>query len=122
MMNRKTLAIVVAMVLAAGGGGLATQYVVSSNAAAPSLTPAAPVEPVQTVAEQVPASRVEMQLSFSPLVKSATPAVVNVYATRRVQTRSPFAADPFFERFFRWSRLWCATREGAALTRIWRDR
>ena len=52
--------------------------------------------------DKVPASRTEMQLSFSPLVKEAAPAVVNVYATRKVvtQRRSPFAGDPFFERFF----------------------
>jgi Do/DeqQ family serine protease len=28
------------------------------------------------------------------------PAVVNVYATSHVRARSPFAGDPFFERFF----------------------
>ena len=53
-------------------------------------------------ADKVPASRAEIQLSFAPLVKSAAPGVVNVYATRRVQTRarSPFFNDPFFQRFF----------------------
>ena len=50
----------------------------------------------------VPESKAEIQLSFAPLVESAAPAVVNVYATRRVKTRarSPFFDDPFFERFF----------------------
>ncbi|WP_319413759.1 DegQ family serine endoprotease [uncultured Cohaesibacter sp.] len=54
------------------------------------------------VVDRVPASKVEMQLSFSPLVKEAAPAVVNVYATRKVVTRqrSPFFNDPFFEQFF----------------------
>ena len=42
-----------------------------------------------------------MRLSFAPLVKRVSPSVVNVYAARQVrQRRSPFAGDPFFERFF----------------------
>ena len=49
-------------------------------------------------AKQIPLSRADMQLSFAPLVKETTPAVVNVYAARQVQ--SPFAGDPFFEQFF----------------------
>ncbi|QKV18213.1 Do family serine endopeptidase [Oricola thermophila] len=49
---------------------------------------------------RVPLSRDEMQLSFAPLVKATAPAVVNVYAARLVQQRSPFAGDPFFEFFF----------------------
>ncbi|MBD3625327.1 MAG: trypsin-like peptidase domain-containing protein, partial [Rhodobacteraceae bacterium] len=52
-------------------------------------------------AQQVPESRAEIALSFSPVAKQAIPAVVNIYATRVVQQRlSPFAGDPFFERFF----------------------
>lgn len=47
-----------------------------------------------------PQEQMQMQLSFAPLVKKAAPAVVNVYAARRVQTASPFAGDPFFEQFF----------------------
>lgn len=59
------------------------------------------IAPVQAQ-ERVPASAAEIKLSFAPLVKSAAPAVVNVYATRKVRTRSrsPFFGDPFFERFF----------------------
>ncbi|MGH6761579.1 MAG: DegQ family serine endoprotease [Phyllobacterium sp.] len=53
-----------------------------------------------TIDRQIPASRLEMQQSFSPLVKQTAPAVVNVYAARQVQSRSPFANDPFFEQFF----------------------
>ncbi|MBL4647218.1 MAG: Do family serine endopeptidase [Rhizobiales bacterium] len=53
-------------------------------------------------AQQVPASQGQIQLSFSPIVKTAAPAVVNVYATRMVaaRPRSPFMNDPFFSRFF----------------------
>jgi Do/DeqQ family serine protease len=51
-------------------------------------------------ARVVPSNRAEMQFSFAPLVKRTAPAVVNVYAERLVQQRSPFAGDPFFEQFF----------------------
>jgi Do/DeqQ family serine protease len=47
-----------------------------------------------------PETQAQLQYSFSPLVKKASPAVVNVYAERMVRQRSPFAGDPFFERFF----------------------
>jgi Do/DeqQ family serine protease len=50
--------------------------------------------------EMVPESREQMQLSFAPLVRQTAPAVVNVYAERVVQSRTPFSGDPFFERFF----------------------
>lgn len=49
---------------------------------------------------QVPTSQVEIQLSFAPLVKQVAPSVVNVYAARKARQTSPFAGDPFFERFF----------------------
>ena len=48
----------------------------------------------------VPESREQMQLSFSPLVKRTASAVVNVYAERMVEKRSPFFDDPFFQQFF----------------------
>lgn len=49
----------------------------------------------------VPGSQAQINLSFSPIVKKASPAVVNIYARRLVERRSPFAGDPFFENFFR---------------------
>lgn len=50
---------------------------------------------------EVPQSEAEIQLSFAPVVRRVTPSVVNVYATRIEQRAdSPFAGDPFFERFF----------------------
>lgn len=51
---------------------------------------------------KVPRSKAEMQLSFAPLVQATAPSVVNVYATKTVQSlsRSPFFEDPFFQRFF----------------------
>lgn len=51
----------------------------------------------------VPENATQVKLSFAPLVKDVTPAVVNVYASRRVVQRrqtSPFFDDPFFRRFF----------------------
>lgn len=52
-------------------------------------------------AETVPQSAPEISLSFAPVVRSAAPAVVNIYATVVVQRReTPFAGDPFFEQFF----------------------
>nr|WP_246365290.1 DegQ family serine endoprotease [Gellertiella hungarica] len=48
----------------------------------------------------VPQSAAEMQLSFAPLVKQTSNSVVNVYAERIVQRRSPVFDDPFFEQFF----------------------
>lgn len=48
----------------------------------------------------VPQSLNEVKLSFAPVVERAAPAVVNIYTRRVVQQRSPFAGDPFFERFF----------------------
>lgn len=50
----------------------------------------------------VPDDQASLQMSFAPVVKAARPAVVNVYVTRRVREFvSPFANNPFFERFFR---------------------
>ncbi|MCP4183938.1 MAG: DegQ family serine endoprotease [Hyphomicrobiales bacterium] len=49
---------------------------------------------------RLPESEFDITLSFAPLVKRISPAVVNVYASKKVVQRSPFAGDPFFERFF----------------------
>lgn len=49
----------------------------------------------------VPESAEQVRLSFAPVVSRVAPSVVNVYATRIEQSVvSPFAGDPFFERFF----------------------
>ena len=52
---------------------------------------------------EVPVSQEQLQLSFSPIVKKTTPAVVNIYTQRKevVNTAlSPLFADPFFNQFF----------------------
>ncbi|OJT96549.1 MAG: serine protease [Rhizobium sp. 63-7] len=59
-----------------------------------------PVVNAQETAKTVPESQLQMQLSFAPLVKQTANAVVNVYAERMVERRSPFLDDPFFEQFF----------------------
>ncbi len=51
----------------------------------------------------VPESREQVMLSFAPLVKKASPAVVNIFTRKAVQQRgpsSPLFNDPFFRRFF----------------------
>ena len=65
----------------------------------PSAPP--PASDTPTPAREVPKSNTDIQLSFAPLVKAVTPAVVNVYATKTEQGfQSPFANDPFFSRLF----------------------
>lgn len=64
------------------------------------LVLALPLDAHAQTAKTVPQSQMEMQLSFAPLVKQTTGAVVNVYAEKTVRRQSPFAGDPFFEQFF----------------------
>ncbi|MBN9670941.1 DegQ family serine endoprotease [Roseibium aggregatum] len=69
-------------------------------------TVAATAQAVQPSAEDlrlVPETEAQIKLSFAPIVKAVAPAVVNVYASRKVVQRqrvSPFFDDPFFRRFF----------------------
>lgn len=50
---------------------------------------------------RVPQSQSEISLGFAPVVKKASPAVVNIYAKIVRQGRaSPFYSDPFFRDFF----------------------
>ena len=51
-------------------------------------------------AQQVPTSAEQVKLSFAPLVKAVSPAVVNIYARRRVQQNIGPFNDPLFRRFF----------------------
>lgn len=52
------------------------------------------------IEKRIPFGRDQIQLSFAPLVKASSPAVVNVYAARQVRGRSVFGGDPFFDQFF----------------------
>jgi Do/DeqQ family serine protease len=68
---------------------------------APSTTKGSGSVQAPVVERQLPGSEAQVQLSFAPIVKAVTPSVVNVYATTLTrQTTSPFANDPFFQRFF----------------------
>lgn len=61
------------------------------------------VQPSPADLRLVPQSDAQIKLSFAPIVKKVAPAVVNVYASRKVVQRrqvSPFMDDPFFRRFF----------------------
>lgn len=67
--------------------------------AAPAFAQAPPAPPITV--RQIPQSRAEIQTSFSPVVKAAQPAVVNVYASRVEKVASnPLFDDPIFRRFF----------------------
>ena len=60
------------------------------------------VFPHSTLA-RVPESEEEIKLSYAPIVRSAAPAVVNVYVRHKAvqkQFRSPLFRDPFFRHFF----------------------
>ena len=52
-------------------------------------------------AQTVPATRGEMKLTFAPVVKRVSPAVVNVYGSRVEKTAiNPLLNDPVFRQFF----------------------
>lgn len=52
--------------------------------------------------KELPLSEAQIQLSFAPVVKKVSPAVVNIYTKRLIDVRyrSPFMSDPFFGQFF----------------------
>ena len=60
------------------------------------------VNPTASDEKRSPTSRSQIQLSFAPLVKRASPTVVNISTNRMVNTRnfSPLFDDPFFRQFF----------------------
>ncbi len=65
--------------------------------------PAAAQDIAQDTTRAVPDSRGEVMLSFAPVVKKAAPAVVNIFAKRKVTQQRPMSSlldDPFFRRFF----------------------
>jgi Do/DeqQ family serine protease len=48
----------------------------------------------------VPPSAEALRMSYAPIVKRVTPAVVTVSAAKVVENRNPLMDDPFFRRFF----------------------
>ena len=52
-------------------------------------------------AEQAPSSRSQITLTFAPVVKATSPAVVNIYTKKVVRRQgNRLFDDPFFKRFF----------------------
>jgi len=49
---------------------------------------------------RLPGGQGEVLLSYAPVVREVAPAVVNIYAARKVEVSSPFMNSPFFRRFF----------------------
>ncbi len=78
----------------------------ASNALAPqpALAQTLAQQPQQQPAPSgrvAPQERAQVQYSYAPVVKRATPAVVNVYASRVERRRAnPLFDDPVFQRFF----------------------
>jgi Do/DeqQ family serine protease len=65
------------------------------------LAPCSAVDAQTPQERAVPQTRTEQLLSFSPVVKRAQPAVVNVYASRTdPKPNNPLFDDPIFRRFF----------------------
>ena len=52
--------------------------------------------------KSIPYSRQQVELSYAPLVKKSSPAVVNIFTRKIVKRRrmSPLFDDPFFRQFF----------------------
>lgn len=62
------------------------------------------VSPALAQQRNVPTNQSQIALSFSPVVKQVSPAVVNIYAKRVVAERvSPFFGHPFFGDMFGFS-------------------
>lgn len=100
-MFRRQLAFGMVGILAAVAGGGAVWAALSDRPAAVETAPPVQFAQADVPVRQLPESQAEIQLSFSPVVKEVTPAVVNVYATKTEQGfESPFASDPFFSRLF----------------------
>jgi serine protease Do len=57
---------------------------------------------IKNSSQQVPASLAQIKLTYSPVVKKVSPAIVNIYAAKLVRARntSPFFDDPIFRHFF----------------------
>ncbi len=51
-------------------------------------------------AETVPTAPAQIKLSFAPIVRQVSPAVVNIYAAKEVRTQNPFLNDPLLAPFF----------------------
>ncbi len=80
-------------------GAMACSNPSAGQADPPPLPATAAAPPAPAVERVLPESQKDVQLSLAPVAKSASQAVVNVYAKRVVIERAPMFADPFFRRF-----------------------
>jgi len=93
MTNKKGL-----VVLVAAGLSAATYGIVSNSVVPVAAEPTVKAVPQGT---DVPQSMTRIQLTFAPVVKRVTPAVVNVYARSIVRQQvNPLFNDPLFQQFF----------------------
>ncbi|RYG69494.1 serine protease, partial [bacterium] len=78
------------MALLAAAPFASTVLGIGSGSVAQAQTAPVPIAPAAPTSA-VPRDASEIKLSFAPLVKTSAPAVVNVYAARKLVARSPFA-------------------------------
>lgn len=74
----------------------------SLSVAVPVLAALLTVSAAAAAADDVPTSREQIALSFAPVVRETSPAVVNIYTQKasRASDHDPFFSDPFFRFFF----------------------
>ncbi|MDZ4760681.1 MAG: Do family serine endopeptidase [Alphaproteobacteria bacterium] len=105
-MNRQNILLVAAAsavtaltMLAVPAMGQLVQEESPAETAAPAQF--AQAQPSPAIERVVPASQASMAQSFSPVVRTTAPAVVNVYSSVEVQrSNCPYANDPFFAQFY----------------------
>ena len=98
---RLALVAVCGAVIGLALGTFVTPLQQSPSAAQTAVAPVELMAPAPAPERVVPQSQAQLQLSFAPIVREVAPSVVNVYATTVTQQSvSPFANDPFFQRFF----------------------
>ena len=97
-------ALSIAVVISAACAQPAPDEAPSGQSGEPTIEQEMTAGDIAAAPRAVPESMTQVKLSFAPVVERAAPAVVNIFSKRVVQQRSPFAGDPFFERFFGGSR------------------
>ena len=83
-------------------GALVAALFISSPGGISSLASAGETSSIRVITEEEVSRSAPEIPSFAPMIREVNPSVVNIYTTRRVETRasrSPFD-DPFFRRFF----------------------
>lgn len=95
----KAMGIGLAFMMAACGseGESQTQAVEQAPPSGVATMPPPRTEPTRVL----PETREDIQISFAPVVRQVSPAVVNIYTRKTVKTQTnPLFNDPIFRRFF----------------------